>query len=194
MAGALQTRSFHRRETQRCSVFPMRLLGARPILCCGAGWSESSPLESVLAWLRFAQSTDERTRARPAMVETRKRTLAGSQQNQPPCPQDDRLPRAGLSCGHRHRVGEDASQGASPGPEALLPSSLEVLPNRAQPRGHPGSANGPAAQQAAQGARATSVQTDTCPDTTRFPEWLLPPPPWGRLSRRFRTFPVSCTP
>ena len=71
-------------------------------------------------------------------MEPRGWALAGSQQNQPPRPQDDRLPRVGLSRGHRYRVGGDASQGASPGPEALLPSSLEVLPNRARPRGHPG--------------------------------------------------------
>ena len=138
---------------------PHEVAGCQTHLMLGVGGSESSALGSILARLRFAQSTDERTQARPATVEPRGWALAGSQQNQPPRPQDDRLPRAGLSRGHRHRVGGDASQGASPGPEALLPSSLEVLPNRAQPRGHPGSANDPAALQAAQGAKATSAQT-----------------------------------
>lgn len=35
VAGAVLTRSFRRRDTQRCSVFPTRLLGARPTLCWG---------------------------------------------------------------------------------------------------------------------------------------------------------------
>lgn len=35
VAGTVLTRSFSRRDTQRCSVFPTRLLGARPTLCWG---------------------------------------------------------------------------------------------------------------------------------------------------------------
>lgn len=194
VAGAVPTRPFCRTETWGCSAFPTSLLGARPTLCWGEGVAgfESSPLGSVPAWLRFAQSGDERTRARLATVEPRGWTLAGSRQSPPPRPQDDRLPGAAMSRGHRHMWEETPLRELHRGQRPCGQAPLRCCLTEPGPEGIPGALTTPAALQT--GPEATSAQTDTRPDTTHFPEWLLPPPPGGQLSRRFRTFPLSCTP
>lgn len=97
-------------------------------------------------------------------METRKWTLAGSQQNRPPCPQDDLASAQGrLSCGHRHRSGRERLSGSfTRGQEALLPRIPRgCCLTEPSPEGIPGVLHDPAAEQ--HEARATSAQTDTLP-------------------------------